>query len=134
VSEGWVSVEDGAVTLGRILIPLTLTPASQPAIERAADLARLLGVDVIEWKILHVGESADMPTIQFPTQENWKLEKVARPGHPVDGILKMADEFRPNMVVMMTEGHKGLRDMLFGSTTEQVLRGVRCPVLAIPVE
>jgi nucleotide-binding universal stress UspA family protein len=134
VSDGWVSVEDGTVTLARILIPLTLTPAPQLAIERAADLARLLGVENIEWKVFYVGDSEDVPSIQFPTQEGWKWEKVASPGHPVEGILEMTDEFCPNMVVMMTEGHKGLRDMLFGSTTERVLRGVRCPVLAIPVE
>ena len=134
VSDGWVSVENGAVTLARILIPLTRTPAPQPAIERSTDMARLLGVNNIEWKILHVGESEDLPSIQFPTQKGWKLEKVTRPGHPVDGILGMANEFCPQMVVMMTEGHRGLRDRLFGSTTEQVLRGVRCPVLAIPVE
>jgi nucleotide-binding universal stress UspA family protein len=134
VSDGWVAVEDGAVTLERILIPLTLTPAPQPAIEKAADLARLLGVENIEGKVFHAGHDADMPSVKFPAQEGWKWEKVVSPGHPVDGILELADEFRPNLVVMMTEGHKGLRDMLFGSTTERVLRGVRCPVLAIPVK
>jgi len=54
-----------------------------------------------------------MPSIQFPANEGWKWEKVASPGQPVGGILKMAEEFCPNLVVMMTEGHKGLRDMLF---------------------
>jgi nucleotide-binding universal stress UspA family protein len=134
VSDGWVSVENGAVTLERILVPLTLEPAPQPAIQRAVDLARLLRVENIEWKVFHAGDRADLPPIQFPEQEGWKWEIVVSQGPPVDGILTMADEFSPNMVVMMTEGHKGLRDMLFGSTTEQVLRGVRCPVLAIPVE
>ena len=122
------------MTLVRILIPLTPTPPSQPAIERAADLARLLGVENIEWKVFHVGESEDMPSIQFPVQEGWKWENVASPGQPVGRNLKMAEKFCPNLVVMITEGHKGLRDMLFGSTMERVLRGVRCPVLAIPVK
>ena len=134
VSDGWVSVEDGTLTLERVLIPLTQTPDPQPAIERAADLATLLGVKESEWKLFHVGKSEDMPSIEFPTREGWKWEKVASPGHPIDGILQMANEFSPNLIAMMTEGHKGLLDMLLGSTTERVLRGVRCPVLAIPVE
>lgn len=133
VSDGWVSVDDGAVTLSRILIPLTRTPDPRVAVERAADLAELLGVESIAWKVLHVGGPEGMPSLQFPEKEGWTWEKVVASGHPVDGILKMADEFCPNLVIMMTEGHKGLWDMLFGSTTEQVLRGVRCPVLAIPV-
>lgn len=134
VSDGWVSVDDGTVTLARILIPLTRAPDPQPAIERAIELATLLRVKAIEWKLFHVGKGEDMPSIQFPTQEGWQWETVAIPGHPVDEILKMADDFCPNLIVMMTEGHKGLLDMLLGSTTERVLRGVRCPVLAIPVE
>jgi nucleotide-binding universal stress UspA family protein len=35
--------------------------------------------------------------------------------------------------VMTTEGHDSMLDMLRGSTTERVLRGARCPLLALPV-
>ncbi len=66
VSDGWVSVENGTVNLERILIPLTRTPGPQPAIERAADLARLLGVEQIEWKVFHVGDKVDMPSNVLP--------------------------------------------------------------------
>jgi nucleotide-binding universal stress UspA family protein len=34
---------------------------------------------------------------------------------------------------MATEGHQGFLDALRGSTTERVLRGALCPVLAVPV-
>lgn len=134
VSDGWVSVETGIVTLERILVPVTRTPAPQPAIEKAANLARLLGVKNIEWKVFHAGDPEDMPSIQFPQNIGWNWEKVAIPGQPFEEILNMAEKFGPHLIVMMTEGHKGWRDTLFGSTTEQVLRGVKCPVLAIPVE
>jgi nucleotide-binding universal stress UspA family protein len=33
---------------------------------------------------------------------------------------------------MMTKGHNGFLDSLLGSVTERVLRGARCPVLAVP--
>ena len=134
VSNGWVSFEDGTVTLERILIPITLLTPPQLAIDRAVELARLLKVNTIKWKVFHVGEEEEMPAVHLPAQEGWKWEKVVRSGHVVDQILEMANEFSPHLIVMMTEGHHGLFDMLRGSTTEQVLRGVQCPVLAIPVE
>jgi nucleotide-binding universal stress UspA family protein len=34
---------------------------------------------------------------------------------------------------MTTEGHQSISDMLKGSTMERVLRGARCPLLALPV-
>jgi nucleotide-binding universal stress UspA family protein len=33
---------------------------------------------------------------------------------------------------MSTQGHRDFLDALRGSTTERVLRGVRCAVLAVP--
>jgi nucleotide-binding universal stress UspA family protein len=34
---------------------------------------------------------------------------------------------------MTTKGHDSVLDFLRGSTTERVLQGARCPLLAIPV-
>ena len=128
-----VSYQDGTVTLERILIPVTRVIPPQLAIDYAVNLAKLLDVNTIEWKIFHVGKKEDIPALYLPTHEGWKWEKLARPGHPVDQLLEMAAEFSPQLIVMMTEGHRGLFDVLQGSTTERIVRGVRCPVLAVPV-
>jgi len=37
-----------------------------------------------------------------------------------------------DLIVMMTQEHTSLFDLLSGSTTERVVRGVRCPSPAIP--
>ena len=128
-----VSYQDGTVTLERILIPVTRVIPPQLAIDYAVNLAKLLDVNTIEWKIFHVGKKEDIPALYLPTHKGWKWEKLARPGHPVDQLLEMAAEFSPQLIVMMTEGHRGLFDALQGSTTERIVRGVRCPVLAVPV-
>lgn len=128
-----VSDQDGTVTLERILIPVTRSIPPQLAIDHAVDLANLLAVNTIDWKIFHVGEKEDIPALYLPTHEGWTWETLARPGHLVDQLLEMAAEFSPQLIVMMTEGHRGLFDVLQGSTTEQIVRGVRCPVLAVPV-
>jgi nucleotide-binding universal stress UspA family protein len=36
-------------------------------------------------------------------------------------------------MVLATQGHLDFLDAVRGSTTERVLRNVRCPVLAVPV-
>ncbi len=128
-----VSYQDGTVTLERILIPVTKLISPQFGIDYAVDLARLLAVDTIDWKIFHVGVEEHIPVLHFPKQAGWKWEKLARPGHLVEQLLEMAAEYSPHLIVMTTEGHRGLFDVLQGSTTERIVRDVRCPVLAIPV-
>jgi nucleotide-binding universal stress UspA family protein len=47
-------------------------------------------------------------------------------------ILAAGADFDADLIVMTTEGHNSLFDLLRGSTTERVVRGARCPLLAIP--
>ena len=54
-------------------------------------------------------------------------------GSIVDIILAMGKDFDVDLIVMTTAGHNSLRDMMCGSVTERVLRGARCPLLALPV-
>ena len=53
-------------------------------------------------------------------------------GDPVEWTLAAGRDFDADLIVMTTEGHTSLFDLLLGSTTERVVRGTRCPLLAIP--
>ncbi|HSF58424.1 MAG TPA: universal stress protein [Candidatus Binatia bacterium] len=55
-----------------------------------------------------------------------------RQGDVVDQILEEEADWRPDLMVLATQGHMDFLDALRGSTTERVLRGARCPILAIP--
>ena len=57
---------------------------------------------------------------------------MRREGDPVEQIVAVADELRAELVVMTTAGRAGVFEALRGSTTERVLRRMRCPVLAVP--
>lgn len=50
----------------------------------------------------------------------------------MEWILAAGAEFDVDLIVMATKGQDSVLDLLRGSTTERVLRGARCPVLAIP--
>lgn len=130
--DGFVSSQTGATTLRRILIPVTRHPHPQPAIDFAVRLASAIGSDHVLFELVHVGEEHERPKVTMPEQSGWTWKILTAKGNPVEWILAAGSEFDVDLIVMMTEDHTGFLDAVQGSTTERVLRGARCPLLAIP--
>jgi nucleotide-binding universal stress UspA family protein len=130
--EGFVSAETGRTNLTRVLIPLAHKPHPQPAIDLAADLASTLGSEEVLFELVYLGKEADSPKYTQPKRPGWSWNTLVAKGDPVEWILAAGADFDVDLIVMMTEGHTSLFDLLRGSTTEQVVRGARCPLLAIP--
>lgn len=130
--EGFVSAETGRTNLTRVLIPIAHKPHPQPAIDFAADLASTLGSEEVLFELVHLGKEADPPKFTHPERPGWSWNTLVAKGDPVEWILVAGRDFGANLIVMMTEGHTSLFDLLRGSTTERVVRGARCPLLAIP--
>jgi universal stress protein A len=61
-----------------------------------------------------------------------EIARVVATGDPADEILRTARRLRSDLIVIGTQGLSGFRKLFFGSTTEQILRRVAIPVLAIP--
>ena len=131
---GFVSLENGAVKLKRILIPIDHAPHPRTALRRALLLARGLDCVVGEFRLIHVGNPGTAPKISLAEEGGWSYEIVVRQGDVVSQILEEEAHWRPDLVVLTTQGHMDFLDALRGSTTERVLRGARGPVLAIPVQ
>jgi nucleotide-binding universal stress UspA family protein len=129
---GFVSLDDGTVTLKRILIPIDHVPRPQTALRRALLLARGLNCVAGEFRLVHVGNPAAAPRIGLTGEAGWSYEIAVRQGEVVDQILEEEAHWRPDLMVLTTQGHMDFLDALRGSTTERVLRGAHCPVLAIP--
>ena len=129
---GFVAPADGAITLQRILIPVDASPRPQPAVEAAAVTALALGCEDVSFTLVHVGAAGDMPVVREAAHPGWDWEKVVRQGNVVEQILDVAATRCSDLIVLTTAGHHGILDVLRGSTTERILRGARCPVLAIP--
>lgn len=131
-ASGFISPDDGAVSLRRILVPVDHTPSAQAALEEAFFLASSFDRHGVVFKLLHIGTDKGMPTLYLPHRQGWRWEESVVPGDPVERILKEAADWSPDLIVMATQGHRDFLDALRGSTTERVLRGVQCPVLAVP--
>ncbi len=129
---GFISPADGSVTLRRILIPVDHQPNAQAALDEAYFLATGFDCPKIEFKLLHVGTERGMPTLYLPHQPNWRWQQRLVPGDAIERILEEEADWSPDLIVMATQGHRDFLDALRGSTTERVLRGAHCPVLAVP--
>ena len=58
---------------------------------------------------------------------------LVRPGHPVEEILKAADEGQCNIIVLGTHGKGFLKHTFLGSVARSVLDRARKPVFIIPL-
>ncbi|WP_447968918.1 universal stress protein [Nitrospira sp. M1] len=130
--QGFVLPLDGAVTLNRILIPITSTPDPQPAIDAASAMAHTLGNPEGAFTLLHVGCEEEMPKVELPDQPGWTWDTTIRRGKVADEILFEDAEQAFNLIVMTTHGHQNFLDALLGTTTESVMHQAWCPVLVLP--
>src|SRR5688572_8614953 len=74
-----------------------------------------------------VDETFHQQKLQLP-----ELDLNVRVGKPAPEILQLARTRHADLIVMSTRGVTGARKLLFGSTTESVLRETDIPVLVTP--
>ena len=112
--------------------------------------AELLLLHVLEWPIGH--EPPVLPTFNVAEYHIYRereaaaeLEKMVPPsardwctptahlvhGKPYEQVLAFAGDRGVDLIVIGVHGRSALDVTLFGSTTNQVIRGARCPVLTI---
>ena len=130
-ARGFVDLETGRLSLRRVLLPVDHEPAPQEALIYCTRAAAMLGEGDVEITLLHVGEEAP-PELSLPEGAAWTFRRESRRGDPIDEIIAAAHETGADLVCMATAGRQGVLDALRGSTTEQVLRRVSCPLLAVP--
>jgi universal stress protein E len=132
-STGNLHVEDA---FNHILCPVNVSPPSESAVKSAMKLLRRGGQKLT---LLHVGPlqtaRAARSQLQQLALQNADLGGTIHSrlaGGPVaSGILDVAAELKPDLIVLGTTSRRGLRRW-FHSITSRVVRGSACPVLAIP--
>lgn len=130
---GFVSTETGDIRLRRILIPVDAAPPPQPAIDAAAAMASLAEEPAaVTLRAVRVGDGP-FPDLVVPGESAGTWERRTLSGDVVTTLVQEMQDWGPDLVVMTTEGRHGFMDALRGSTTERVLRGAPCPVLAMSV-
>lgn len=130
---GFVSEETGRSTLRRILVAAGDSAAAETGALHALWLADLLGASDVEIELLHVEDGAAAPNPRLPERESAHFHMEQAEGPIEQALLQRAQTLRADVIVMATRGHDSLRDVLFGSHAERVLRRAQCPVLCVPL-
>jgi nucleotide-binding universal stress UspA family protein len=143
----------------RILCAVDFSECSMAALRYASSLAvesgaRLAAVHVIElappaYDPL-VGPAIDLPgyrqacetasrerlrnVIPSAMRKSSGIEEMVVCGKPHHEILRIAEEWRSDLVVLGVHGRNVVDRMLFGSTVEPVVRRAHCPVLTVRAE
>ncbi len=140
---------------GKILFANDFSENSEHAFEYALTLARQFNSRLI---IIHViNEPVDLRGFYVPHISFEKLEKeieegaekmmqkfclaktgdfsnyetVIVAGIPYEEILRKANDETVSLIVLGTQGRKGIDHFLFGSTAERVVRNASCPVMTV---
>ena len=155
VSPQTTATTSDVVTFKRILCPIDFSPSALQAFGFALDLARQAGglvtlLHVFEWLPEHESRASahfNVPEFRghmindarerlrsLVSEESkpWcEIDEVVVSGRSHREILRTAEERSADLIVMGAQGRGGLGLALFGSTTQQVVRSARCPVLTV---
>ncbi len=145
----------GTPAVQRVLCPIDFSESSLRALRYAATVAREAGADLV---VLHVIELLPEATVyghgvvdvgaydeKFRETARARMaaaieDAVPRPlavtelvsaGRPYREILRIADEHGADLIVIGIQGRGSADLMLFGSTTQQVVRQATVPVLTL---
>jgi nucleotide-binding universal stress UspA family protein len=141
-------VDSGSSWVRQIVVAADGSPASIAGLEQVADLAARIGAKVVAVYVRHVPATAMIaPTIGDPSvvealdeQEAEVRQEVirvlggagvfvVRDGSPGEEILKVADESGADLVVVGSNRHSSLHNLLLGSTAAYLAAHSPAPVL-----
>jgi len=127
--------------IGRILCPVNYGDSARVAFEHAAALAARMRAELIAAHVLEPAteegqtlEEARRKLCDWAVPEvrsRCTLKEVVRWGHAAQQVVAEAKESRADLIVVGAHPRSLLGTILFGSTTEFVIRNAACPVLSV---
>jgi manganese transport protein len=132
-----------------ILVPLDHSEADHEAISNALALARMHNARII---LLHVEEGVTSQMfgslsstaeitegqhylahiVASLRERNVDVEVVVRHGRsPAHQITSAVHDLAPDLLIMASHGHRGIKDLVFGTTINSVRHRVNVPMLIV---
>lgn len=126
-----IDPQSGALQLQRVLILGGSQSDTELGIDAASWFLRAAAVSSkVELSLLHAGTGAGAPSLG--DSQGLSLKLSLRKGSVERAVADFVPEFQPDLIVSVSHGHDELRDILFSSHTERVLRLAKRPLLRIP--
>lgn len=123
--------DQGVVSISRVLCPVAVKPAPEPALDLTGRLCDILKCRDVAVDLLHVGLS-DPPWPEpdpYDAVSSWNRQRET--GDPAAVIVEVAARSACDLIVMVSEGRTGWLEALRGSVTERVVKTAPCPVLVL---
>jgi len=140
-----------AIHLKSILVPLDFSDLSLKSLRYAAAFAEQFGARLTLLHILTMPVCpSDFPypgplgqdhcaSVERRLKEireahlpgDLAVDVLVRQGFIFDGILEVARELRPDLIILSTHGYTGLNHLVLGSAAENIVRRAPCPVMVV---
>jgi nucleotide-binding universal stress UspA family protein len=145
-----------AVALQPIVFATDFSPASEPALRKAIEMARKEGAELIVAHVYappaslsHSGVADDLVEAEIEDKVRKDVEKQLEPvlararaeglrvrgeilaGHVAKRLAETAAKNGASMVVIGTHGRTGIKKLVMGSIAGQVVATAPCPVLTV---
>jgi len=134
----------------RILVAVENSPADRTILDHVRGLAALTGAELLlvhvadgfaarHFNDLDLRESEEMQKDRAYldglsselTAQNLRVSTELAMGDPATELIRLAEARRADLIAMSTHGHRGLNDLLRGTTVSKVRHEVRIPVLLL---
>jgi nucleotide-binding universal stress UspA family protein len=125
------------VRLRRLLVATDFSPCASAALRAATGLAVRLRASVL---VVHAverktacgsGQRRLDALVKELRRDGVESEGLCVPGDPVEMILGQAATWQADLIVVGTQGRRGLSRLALGSVAEAVLKRAGCPVLIV---
>jgi nucleotide-binding universal stress UspA family protein len=146
-------VESGSSWIKKVVVAADGSPASVRGLEQVADLASRLGAAVVAVFVRHLSAGAMMapgmttaPSAEALDGQESEVRRdvtrllgglsggwefVVRAGSPGEEIVRVADETGADLVVVGSNRHSSLHNLLLGSTAAYLATHSKAPVLVM---
>ena len=135
-----------------VLVPIDFSECSGKAVKYAVAFAKTFGAEIA---LVHVTDpyipSSEMVTVDIAALKKEMIDAaekelktvcdetttavpskaILRVGRPFHEVIEVANELKPDLIIVGTHGRTGLSHALLGSTAERIVRHANCPVLVL---
>jgi nucleotide-binding universal stress UspA family protein len=126
-------------SIRRVLTPIDFGKLSRETFQYSVDLAEQAGAEVTALHIMEQpqedghDQTAGELCGWVPPQARARctVREVVRQGTPADRIVAEAKRLQADLIVLGARPRSSLGRLMFGSTTETVIRTAPCPVLSV---
>ncbi len=142
-------------TFQKIIVATDLTPASEPALKEAVEMAKEKGSELVithvyqppdvaqaeaitsgvydEWdrNLRTAAEKGLKPLVEDAKKEGINARALVLSGPAYEAIADAAEKNDADLVVMGTHGRKGVSRFFVGSVASRVISTAPCPVMTV---